>query len=391
MGSGALSAAPDSTPREVRAVWVVRTALVSPASVDRTVGAAAAAGFNTLVVQVRGRGDAFYASSILPRSELLARSPQGFDPLARLLKRARRRGLAVHAWINVLLSANYGQKLRPQHELARHPEWIMVPRASARAALGSAPRGLKVIVWRGAKDGDAEGYYLSPSAPGVAEHLEAVVRELLEKYAVDGLHLDFIRLPSPEYDYSGAALRAFAATLGVHSLLGAPAQDARAWNVWRRASVTRIVERLARTARATRSGIVLSAAVVPDRATAVQHKMQDWPAWLSTGLLDVVCPMAYTTDDRVFQRQAREARAAAGDSRAVWVGIGAYRLSIQGVLEKLCLARASGADGVVLFSHQSIKRADRARLRAAFEDECAAGARARLAAPALATGAAPLP
>jgi len=46
--------APVPAPAEMRGLWVVRTALVSPASVDRVVDDAQRAGFNALFVQVRG-------------------------------------------------------------------------------------------------------------------------------------------------------------------------------------------------------------------------------------------------------------------------------------------------------------------------------------------------
>jgi len=59
---------------ELRGLWVVRTGLVSPATVDRTVDQARAAGFNALFVQVRGRGDAFYRSpGDLPHIETVLR------------------------------------------------------------------------------------------------------------------------------------------------------------------------------------------------------------------------------------------------------------------------------------------------------------------------------
>ena len=66
-----------STPREteMRGLWVVRTGLTSPESVDRAVDDAARAGFNALFVQVRGRGDAFYSSRLVPRSDLLRGRP----------------------------------------------------------------------------------------------------------------------------------------------------------------------------------------------------------------------------------------------------------------------------------------------------------------------------
>jgi uncharacterized lipoprotein YddW (UPF0748 family) len=57
---------------EVRALWVQRGSLTSPASIISAVDMAKHAGFNTLIVQVRGRGDAFYNSRHEPRPAVLA-------------------------------------------------------------------------------------------------------------------------------------------------------------------------------------------------------------------------------------------------------------------------------------------------------------------------------
>ena len=359
---------------ELRGLWVVRTGLTSPEEIDRVVDRAAEAGLNALFLQVRGRGDAFYASKLQPRSRLLDGQPATWDPLEHAVARARTRGLAVHAWINVLLTGDFGLELPSGHELVRHPEWVMVPRSAAARALGAMPDALRPIVRRGARGGDAEGYYLSPSVPAVTEHLASVVRELVSGYALDGLHLDFIRYPGPEYDYSRAALLAFRPNLAGRELLSAPDGDAEAWDQKRRDAVTLLVGRLSAVAREVRPGILVSAAVVPVRATAVSHKFQDWPSWMSSGFLDAVCPMTYTTDDRLFRRQVQDARDVAGGRLAVWAGIGAYRLDANGVLGKLALARAAKVDGVILFSHESLDRSHLRRLREAFLTEAPAPA-----------------
>jgi uncharacterized lipoprotein YddW (UPF0748 family) len=359
-------AVPSTCAAELRGVWVVRTALVSPEEVDRAVDEAAEAGLNALLVQVRGRGDAFYRSDLLPRSPLLERRPADFDPLARLIARARERGLAVHVWVNVLLVAGFTQPLPSGHELARHPDWLMVPRGVAREALRSAPGSLRGLVRRGAADDpDIEGFYLSPSEPEARLHLQRVLGELLGRYAVEGVHLDFIRYPGPEYDFGRASLKAFQARGGSADPLGTALQRPLAWQEHLRESLTTLTRELAQASRKVRPGIVVSAAVVPDRATAVGQKFQDWPAWLSAGLLDALCPMTYTPDDRIFKRQLEDARSALGQGQSLWAGVGAYRLTTEGVLEKLQLARAAGARGVVLFSHESLRGLDRARLRAA--------------------------
>jgi uncharacterized lipoprotein YddW (UPF0748 family) len=360
--SAPASAAPPV--EELRGLWVVRTALVSPEAVDRVVDQAATAGLNALFVQVRGRGDAFYASRLVPRSTLLANQPRGFDPLARLLARARARGLQVHGWINVLLVAHFGQPLPRGHVLQSHPDWIMVPRSVAAEAFEASPRRrLQLVARAGRQEGDVEGYYLSPSVPEVSEHLEAVVRELVRSYPLDGLHLDFIRYPGPSFDHSRAALVAFRAVHHTQALLGGPDLDPSGWSDYRRRSVTTLASRLAAAARGERPGLVLSAAVAPDEAQAVNQKFQNWPYWVSSGILSALCPMAYTPDNRLFQAQVEQALAWTGGERPVWAGIGAYRLDLEGIVEKVKLARRAGAGGVVLFSHESLAPGDWPRLR----------------------------
>lgn len=361
--AGPAALPPMPRPPEMRGLWVVRTGLTSPESVDQIVDDAARAGFNALFVQARGRGDAFYASRIVPRSELLRGQPADFDPMARLLFRARQRGLQVHAWVNVLLSAHFGLPLPPEHIASRHPEWLMVPKGAAAEAL-SAPGGdLVRLIERYREESDAEGLYLSPSAPGAVAHLEQVVSELVRGYAVDGLHLDFIRYPGPGYDWSRAALEGLRATRGGGDLLAGPSLGAEAWGVYRRTALDGLALRLSGVARQARPGVIISAAVVPDQAQALYHKYQAWPGWIARGVVDAVCPMTYTPDTKIFRAQVEQARARLGRAAPMWAGVGAWRLPLVSVVEKIRAAREAGASGVVLFSHESFVAADLERLR----------------------------
>ena len=229
--------------------------------------------------------------------------------------------------------------------------------------MASGARRLQLILEAGRSEGDVEGYYLSPSIPAVGAHLEAVVRELVRGYAVDGLHLDFIRYPGPSFDYSRAALEGFRRESGGKDALGGPARNAAAWDDYRRQVLTALTTRLADAARAERPGILISAAVAPDEAQALNHKFQDWPRWLEKGVLAALCPMTYTPDNRLFQQQLATARSRATRGQPVWAGIGAYRLDPAGLLEKVVLARHAGASGVLLFSHESLDPAHLKLLR----------------------------
>ncbi len=101
---------------------------------------AARNGINTLIVQVRGRADAFYTSSIEPRGESIQESAP-FDPLDLVVQEAHARGMAVHAWVNTHLVWGPAQLPQsPEHILNAHPDWLSVPRE-----LGKGPSGRRPI------------------------------------------------------------------------------------------------------------------------------------------------------------------------------------------------------------------------------------------------------
>ena len=103
-------------------------------------------------------------------------------------------------------------------------------------------------------------------------------------------------------------------------------------------------------------GGVVSAAVVPDAHVAFASRLQDWRGWIDQSLLDVICPMAYTTEPDVFLKQITAARAYAG-SRPVWAGIGAYQMSQEQTLAHIAAAHKLGAAGIILFSYESLTTA----------------------------------
>ena len=215
----------------------------------------------------------------------------------------------------------------------------------------------------GRAGGDVEGYYLSPSVPAVGDHLEGVVRELVRAYPVDGFHLDFIRYPSPEYDYARPALEDFRRVRGTSDLLGRPRAtprpgtniDGTSCRRWPRAWWPR---------RAPSGPADHLGGGGSRRGSAVSQKYQSWPGWLAERLLDALCPMTYTQDTRIFQQQLETARERAGATRA---RLGRDRRvparRPAGIVEKVGLARQSGARGVVLFSNESLDPADLRRLR----------------------------
>jgi len=371
----------------------LRSSLASVESIDQLIATAQTYGFNTLLVQVRGRGDAYYASTLEPRAAELDGQPASFDPLGTLLSAAHQADLRVHAWVNVnLVSSAVTLPAAPGHVVYRHPEWLMVPKALARE-MASVDPGSPAYVGRLARwtrsQTDVEGLYTSPLSPGVAAYDAAILTELVTRYPLDGVHLDYLRYPDDRFDYSPYALAAFRADVlpGLPAaerrrLDGLASRDALAlvdalpaeWSRFRRARLSSLVMRLRTAVKARRPDALVSAAVTPDVGEAFTTRLQDWRTWLDNGLLDAVCPMAYTPDASIFVSQIAAARSVAG-ARAVWAGIGAYRLTAGETIARIQAARLQGADGVILFSYDALAEAPRSRetylsqvSRAAFAD-----------------------
>jgi uncharacterized lipoprotein YddW (UPF0748 family) len=357
---------------EVRALWVQRGSLASPASVITAVDMAKRGGFNTLIVQVRGRGDAFYDSRHEPRPALLAKQPLSFDPLAMMIERAHRADLKVHAWVNVNLVSDAEPPAARKHIVYAHPEWLMVPRPLAEDLGRMNPRDTQYLrrlsEYARARSDRVEGIFLSPIHKGAADHIVKVIGDIVARYDLDGIHLDYIRFPNDEFDYSTGALDEFRADV-TSRLTGAERREyatrargrplfytemfPQGWQDFRRARLTALLTRIRTTVKSRRPRAMLSAAVFPDANDAANRRFQNWGAWLDAGLLDVICPMAYTTNPALFRTQIADVEQRAGH-RPVWAGIGAYQLSPAATVDNIRAARQLGAEGIVLFSYDNL-------------------------------------
>ena len=368
---------PLAAAQEVRALWVVRTTLTSPEKIHQLVSSAADNGFNTLIVQIRGRGDAYYKSRVEPRAIELKDQPATFDPLALTLEEAHKRGLKVHGWLNTSLLANLDAlPTHPAHVYNKYPEWLAVPKPVAAELYNMSPRDpayrQKIVEWSKANRGELEGVYTGPANPKVRDHIYNIWMDVLKHYPVDGLHFDYVRFASPDFDYSRTSLENFRKWLEPQltsderrelkntlktNVLAAPEMFPAKFADFQRAQVTTLVQRIYRDVKKRRPNALVSAAVFANDENAYTRRFQDWRRWLQMGILDVACPMAYSTDTAVFQKQIEVATTTAhGANRRVWAGIGAYRIPSESAVEKINVARALNAEGFILFSYDFTAR-----------------------------------
>ena len=276
---------------EIHAVWDHSGCGLYPGDWARTMRVLREGHVTDLFVNVAGAGFAHYASDVLPRSKTFR--DEG-DQLRACIAAARGTGIRVHAWI-LCFSAT---------------------RASPEQMALFEKRG-----WRLKNQAGRLTEYLDPSNPAVRAHVLAAIEEMQRKYAVDGIHLDFVRWGDSSVKPRGAA-----------DAVSRFVADAR--------------RRVARPKW-------LTAAVYGKYPQCIATVGQDWKGWLDARTVDYVVPMNYTEDPNFF----RELLAGQSDTRShaqrTIVGIGVTanesRLDAREVIDQVNMTRARGFAGNALF------------------------------------------
>ncbi|MEZ4240198.1 MAG: family 10 glycosylhydrolase [Myxococcota bacterium] len=282
-----------AAPREFRGLWVATVANLdfpshkglSPddarAELAALVAAAADAGFNALVFQVRPESDALYASSLEPWSRYLTGhqgGDPGFDPLAALIEEAHAHAIEVHAWFNPYrASAVAGAPCADTHVTKQ---------------LGGAVCPWGRVTW------------LDPGSPDVQQHTLDVIGDVVTRYDVDGVHLDDYFYPYPD---GGRAFPDQASYRAYTAAGGDLDRDA-----WRRHNVDDLVRRISEAVAAARPGCRFGISPFgiyrPGQPAGIRGMDQvvalhaDPMAWYDQGWVDYLAPQLYWSTKRQAQR-----------------------------------------------------------------------------------------
>lgn len=344
---------PGETPepsKELRGTYVVSwRQMTSPEKIDKVVQEAYDANFNAIFVQVRARGDAYYNSSFVSRSEELSGQPLSFDPLQYAIDKAHERGIEVHAWLNAMVAwgTNASAPKDPNHVFNAHPEWLL--RDSTGKIAYPDPK-------TDPKNSVVEGpYFLAPGIPEVKDYLFDVYMEVVEKYDVDGIHFDFIRFPSrmgpvtAPVGYEEVSLQRFREETGKE-----PVAYSEAWNQWRADQITEIVSRIYKGTKERKPDVDVSASVLAAWDLGLGRVFQDWRKWMELGILDFVVPMSYSASNATVWKDTTDALQVADPDKVV-VGLGAHLMkkNPEKIAEQIEILRQLKVKGFILFAQDT--------------------------------------
>ena len=326
--------------REVRAAWITavygldwpRTRANSAAGIERQkqelidiLDRLKEANFNTVLFQTRTRGDVFYASDIEPYNSILTGKVDGnpgYDPLAFAVEECHKRGMECHAWMVTIPLGNR------KHVAALKGKSVTKKRPAITAAY-------------------KREYFLNPGHPETKEYLMNLVREVVERYDVDGVHFDYLRYPEYARNFPDRTL---------YRRYGA----GRTLEQWRRDNISDIVRHIYKGVKALKPWVKVSSSPVgkyddtsryPSRGwNALRSVHQDVQGWLAEGIQDQIYPMMYFRGNSFYpfaldwQEQS--------NGRQVVPGLGIYFLDskegdwpIEEIERQLNFCRANGLAG----------------------------------------------
>lgn len=273
--------------KEFRAVWVAsvygidypKQATTDSNSLkqqaDSILDGAKNVGMTAVILQVRPAADALYPSVYFPWSKYLTGEQgvapsDGFDPLSYWVSEAHKRGMELHAWLNPFRVANSDteyEQMSISHIAKQHPDWVV------RQANGK--------------------YYFNPGIPEVRQFIIDAAAEIVQNYAVDGIHLD-------DYFYPGTDF----SDETTYQQYGSAFVDA---GDWRRNNIDRLVaemhdvtENCGRTVAfgVSPSGIWANSSSIVSGSNTNGNQSYfsayaDSRKWVQNGWLDYICPQLY--------------------------------------------------------------------------------------------------
>ena len=279
---------------EVRAVWEHSGQGLYPGDWPRTFRELQRYGITDIFVNVAGASFAHYPSKVLPQSQVCAQ--QG-DQLAACLRASADTGIRVHAWMMCF-----------------------------NGTRGTSSR-LETFAKRGWRLKDKKGRlteYLDPSSASLREYLLSAIDEVTRRYAVQGVHLDFVRW------YEGSKLPPDAAS-----------------------HVGNFVAQARGRVKRVRPSAIFTTAVFGKYPSCVGAVGQDWESWLDAGIVDWIVAMNYLEDNAKYAACVRQQCRTPAHAKRIVSGIGVTaiesRLGVRQVIDQVNIARRNGAAGVAFF------------------------------------------
>ncbi len=320
---------------EARAVWMDEQTIAragNPDGLREVIRQVHEAGFNMILPEVVYHGKTLFPSEVgIQDTKYLNWSE---DPFMVIVEEAKKYGIEVHAWTWVFC-AGYSHNFGPI--LQKHPEW--------------AEEDEEGRVFSNWQYGTA---WLNASMPEPRQYLKDLFLEIVTKYHVDGLHLDYIRYNEDSVGHFGLSeysRKAFEKEHGFDpKTVRVGSDEWKIFDQWREDNVTSFVREMSELVKAEKADLMISAAVVPDPSHSRNHVLQNWKNWADNKMLDFILTMAYTSNNSDLKNRTIAGLTVTENKVWVYPGLGVYVNTSENNMTQVQVTRDLGATGVAMFS-----------------------------------------
>ena len=332
------------TVNEVRGIWltnVASTAMDSRVNIASAMQLIAANGFNVVMPVVFNAGWTLYPSQVMQREFGNAIDPRytGRDVLAEVIAEARAHGLTVIPWFEYGFAASFGNN--GGHIIAKYPRW---------SAIGTDGRIVEKngFVWMNSLDTNVQNFMTS------------LIMEVVNNYQIDGIQGDD-RLPAmpTEAGYDSATVARYRAETG-RIAPTTNTKDAQ-WVQWRADKLTQYLARLRQTVKARKPDVLISMSPSPF-PFGLQEYLQDYPAWMNQGLVDMMHPQLYRRDvpsyrtlvDLMVQQTPAGQRSRL--SPGILMRVGTYNITTADIIGSIQYNRSLNIPGEIFFFFEGLRQ-----------------------------------
>lgn len=337
---------------ELKGVWI-RPTYFDKDSIVKVLNSLEENGIDNVFIETYYHGKTIFPSKTMEKYEFIRQYEdyQGFDPLKVWITEAHNRGIKVHIWFQTFYVGNKPPEANPQYILAVHPEWANYQKKNADS---------EEIVY---SVSEHNGYFIDPANPDVQNFLYELLSEIVTGYKPDGINLDYIRYPqslSPVYSnydmsnwgYTKYARNEFKDIYGVDPIEIKPEDPL--WNYWRFyrcAKVTNFVKRVSTLCRS--NNITMTAVIFPNRASALDTKLQDWKNWSINNFVDGFTPLFLTCDDKTAINLIEEVLRNKSASTKLYAGLFVTFMngSNSDLIKQIHASRKYALNGVIIFDY----------------------------------------
>ncbi len=221
--------------------------------------------FNTVYVQVRAFGDAYYRSELFPTGDRYngtIGAKLSYDPLEIMVEEAHSRNLSVHAWINPMRLMTDSQ-LKSLSDSYTIKKWYNDSEKCGKYIVKSDGR-----------------WYLNPAYPEVEKLISDGISEIVSGYDVDGIQIDDYFYPTTAASFDSTAYNA--------------SGTAKSLSSWRTDNINDMVKRMNKTVHSANPSVLFGISPQGSVDNNYDTLYADVKTWCrSTDYCDYILPQVY--------------------------------------------------------------------------------------------------